>query len=66
MRTELKKAILNYMCENEKEFQLINETTKHFSPYIYDSNGNHLIGGEQVAEFIRKAEKLIKEEGGAY
>ena len=36
-----------------------NATTKQFKPYIYDDQGEYLIGGEQVSEFISEAIKLI-------
>jgi hypothetical protein len=60
MNTELKKAIVNFMFDNSKDFQLINNTTQEFRPYIYDSRGNYLIGGKNVANFIKETEKLIK------
>ena len=60
MNTELKKAIVNFMFDNSKGFQLINNTTQEFRSYIYDSRGNYLIGGENVANFIKETEKLIK------
>lgn len=59
MRKELKKAIIDYIFENEKEFQLTNSVTAKFRAYIYDADGNYLIGGKEVVEFIREAEKLI-------
>jgi hypothetical protein len=60
MNTELKKAIVNFMFDNSKDFQLINNTNKEFRAYIYDSKGGYLIGGENVANFIKETEKLIK------
>lgn len=59
MRTELKKAIIDFIFENEKEFQINNAVTEKFRAYIYDADGNFLIGGEDVSEFIYKAIKLI-------
>jgi len=59
MRTQLKKAIIEFIFENEKEFQITNHTTNHFRAYIYDEKGEYLIGGEEVAEFIKQAIKLI-------
>lgn len=59
MKTELKKAIVNFILDNEKEFQLPNATIKEFKDYIYNSKGQSLIGGEEVAEFIDKAIKLL-------
>ena len=58
MKKELKKAIIDFIFEKEKEFQLHNATIEKFRPYIYDANGNYLIGGEDVANFISKAIKL--------
>lgn len=60
MRKELKKAIIDYIFENEKEFQLTNSVTNKFRAYIYDADGNYLIGGEEVYDFIIEAIKLIK------
>jgi len=59
MRTELKKAIIDFIFENEKQFQINNAVTQKFRAYIYDADGNFLIGGEDVSEFIDKAIKLI-------
>ena len=59
MKKELKKAIIDFIFEKEKEFQLHNATIEKFRPYIYDANGNYLIGGEDVANFISKAIKLL-------
>lgn len=56
---ELKKAILLWLLENENKWQRVNACTENFREYIYDRNGNFLIGGEAVAEFIRAADKLI-------
>lgn len=60
MRKELKQAIINYIFENEKEFQLTISVTTKFRAYIYDADGNYLIGGEEVYDFIIKAIKLIE------
>ena len=60
MKKELKKAIIDFIFEKEKEFQLHNSTIEKFRPYIYDANGNYLIGGEDVANFISKAIKLLQ------
>lgn len=59
MRKELKKAILTFIFENEKDFQLLNRTSNEFAAYMYDSSGNYLIGGEDVAKFINDAIKLL-------
>jgi hypothetical protein len=55
MNKELKKAIINFIFDNEKEFQLHNVTNQHFKPYIYNDKGGYLIGGEQVRDFIKEA-----------
>jgi len=59
IHTELKKAIFNYMIENRDLFQLVNSTISHFREYIYNSEGNYLIGWKEVAEFITELSKLI-------
>jgi len=59
MKKELKQAIINFIFENEKVFQLTNITKAEFRPYIYTAAGEYLIGGEDVAEFIEKAIDLI-------
>lgn len=59
MSKELKKAIIQWLLENENEWQRTNACRENFRNYIYDSNGNHLIGGEVVSDFVSKAEKLI-------
>lgn len=60
MRKELKLDIINFMFENDKEFQLINTTNEKFRQYIYDNSGNYCIGGEEVHEFILSVDKLLK------
>jgi hypothetical protein len=59
MRKELKQAIVNFIFENDKEFQLLNRTKEVFREYIYNSKGNYLIGGEDVALFIEQSINLI-------
>lgn len=59
MCKELKQAIINWLLKNENQWQRVNACTEAFREYIYDKNGNYLIGGETVAEFIRAADKLI-------
>jgi hypothetical protein len=61
MNKELKKAIINWLFDNSKEFQLINKAAEHFRPYIYTDKGEYLIGGKEVLEFIRNAQKFITE-----
>lgn len=60
MNTELKKAIVNFMFENEKVFQLVNNTTQEFRQYIFDPKGEYIFGGKEVMDFILMCEKLVK------
>ena len=60
MKKELKQAIINFIFDNEKEFQLTNATINNFRLYIYDSTGSYLIGGEDVSKFIKESINLIK------
>lgn len=62
MRIKLKKVIIEWLCDNINQWQLINSCVEHFRAYIYDNNGNFLIGGEDVYNFIVEAEKLITKE----
>ena len=56
---ELKKEIVNWLFANENVFNRYNCCVNAFRAYIYDANGNYLIGGQETAEFIEKAEKLL-------
>ena len=60
MRTELKKAIIEYMLENINHHQLVNSTVAQFRAYIYTEKGDYLIGGEEVSEFISDIDKILK------
>ena len=62
MRIELKKAIIDYVFENKDVWQLVNRTHEHFHDYIYDKQGQYLIGGEQVSKFIDMVVGLVKYE----
>ena len=59
MHKDLKKAILKWLLENEHNWQRLNACTKEFRNYIYDDEGNYLIGGEEVSNFIEEADDLI-------
>ena len=59
MNLELKKAIFAWMCDNQKEFQLVNATVKHFKQYIYLPDGNYCIGGQKVSEFILLIDETV-------
>ena len=59
MQKELKKEILKWLLENENKWQRLNSCKEEFRNYIYDNEGNYLIGGEAVSDFIDKADDLI-------
>ena len=59
MRKELKKAIIDWLYENENKWQRVNSCTKEFRSYIYNDKGEYLIGGKDVSDFISKVDKLI-------
>lgn len=61
MFIELKKAIILFMIDHINDSQLVNVTHREFYPYIYNKDGNYLIGGEVVSEFIDNAAKLLKD-----
>lgn len=58
-RMELKKAIINWLFDNPNAWQRVNTCCEFFRPYIYGEDGNFLIGGEEVHDFICEAERLI-------
>ena len=59
MNKELKKEIIKWLLENENEWQRLIACTKEFRNYIYNDEGNYLIGGEEVSNFIEEADDLI-------
>lgn len=56
---ELKKEIILWLLEHENEWQRVNTCVDEFRNYIYNDNGNFLIGGENVHDFIANADKLL-------
>lgn len=56
---EFKQQVVEWICEHADEFQLINACVEHFSRYVYDENGNYLIGGEMRFNFIVDACRLL-------
>lgn len=58
MQKELKDAIIKAVQQSQNEFQQTNWIMGNFKEYIYDKDGNYLIGGEEVAEFIENFIKL--------
>lgn len=59
MNKELKRAIVVWLLDNENEWQRLNKCTEEFRAYIYDVHGNYLIGGKDVSDFIKSADKLL-------
>lgn len=59
MIIELKKAIIDYIIENKDIWNRLNHTTTHFYEYIFDKNGEFLIGGEEIYNRIKKANELF-------
>jgi len=56
---ELKKAILLWLLENKNIWQRVNTCVDEFRNYIYSDNGDYLIGGVNVYNFIINADKLL-------
>ena len=56
---ELKKAIIDWLFDNKNVWSRENACREYFRPYIYNAEGNYLIGGKEVSDFISEAEKLI-------
>ena len=56
---DLKKAIINWLLDHENEWQRIIACHNAFEQYIFDSNGEFIIGGKDVSEFISKADVLL-------
>ena len=59
MLLELKKAIVDWLANHENEWQRVNACHDYFKLYIYDANGEFIIGGEAVSKFISKADELL-------
>lgn len=62
MQYTLMQRIFEKAVEVKKrgEFQDINTVVAEFKPYIFDSEGEFLIGGKQVHDFIVDSLKLIE------
>lgn len=56
---ELKKQIILWLLENENTWQRVKACVEEYRNYIYDKNGNYLIGGKNVYNFIINADKLL-------
>jgi len=59
MYLELKKAIIDWLIEHEDTWQRVNQCHEEFKQYIYNNEGNYIIGGEVVSDFITKADRLL-------
>lgn len=62
MNHTLQKAIMDWLFEHRELFGLKQGATQEFRAYIYDADGQYLIGGARVNGFISKAIELIKEQ----
>lgn len=59
MNKELKRAIIDWLLDHENEWQRVIGCCRAFRPYIYNADGNYLIGGKEVSDFISEADKLL-------
>lgn len=59
IKKELRKQIVIYLLEYEGVFQRLNNCIEYFRLYIYTPEGNYLIGGEDVVNYIRTLDKII-------
>lgn len=59
MNIELKRAIVNWYCDNFQGYASSEECVRVFKAYIYDEKGEYLIGGKEVFDFIHKIRSLI-------
>lgn len=59
MYKELKAEILKWLLEHKKEWQRVNACREEFRQYIFNADGDYLIGGQTVSEFITEADKLL-------
>lgn len=56
---ELMESILIWLLRSKNVSNRVRNCIDEYRNYIYDDIGNYLIGGEQVVNFIKKANKLI-------
>lgn len=59
MNKELKKNIIYWFMKNENVWQRVNTCHKTFRQYIYDNNGEYIIGGQEVSDFICAFDKIF-------
>lgn len=56
---ELKKTIIDWLFDNYNVWQRVNACHDAFRQYIYDSEGNYIIGGKDVSDFISRIDKAL-------
>ncbi len=56
---DLRKEIVEWLCDNEQVFSRVVTCYEAFRPYIYDEAGNYCIGGKDTANFIKRADALL-------
>lgn len=56
---ELKKTIIDWLFDNKDAWQRVNTCKECFRSYIYNADGNYLISGKEVSDFITEMDKLI-------
>lgn len=56
---ELKKEIFNWLLENENKWQRLNACKDEFRRYIFNEDGEFLIGGREVYDFIFEVDTLL-------
>lgn len=49
---ELRRAIVEWLFNNESVFNRVNACVDNFRQYIYDAAGNYAIGGKDVHDYI--------------
>lgn len=59
MNKELKRAIINWLLDNENRWQRVNSCKEEFRQYIYTADGHYCIGGEEVGNFVSNMNKAI-------
>lgn len=59
MYKELKAVIIGWLLDHENEWQRVNVCRENFREYIYNSEGEYLIGGEEVEQFIIDSNNLL-------
>lgn len=59
INVDVKVAIIKWFTENINRWQRVISCYNAFRPYIYDSEGNYLIGGKEIGEFIEYIDKAF-------